>query len=146
MNALQIVVGSLHPVTAQRLSFFFGCGNLLSATREADLPFSYQAEKFAIARRRLMLPHPNGEPASIVSAFHECSQGLHGLDQEKLDDKARRLLAQLTVLMDTSDVVDPHERGPWTVKATTLTAEQKFEMSRVIDELAGWFAAYQRRK
>ena len=103
------------------------------------MPFLYQAQKFAIARRRLMLPHPNGEAASIVSAFHECSQGLHGLDARKLDDKSRTLLAQLTMLMDTSDVADPHERGPWTMKASAFTAEQKFELSRVIDDLAGWF-------
>jgi len=109
------------------------------AVWEAELPFSYQAEKFAIARRRLMLPHPNGEAASIVSAFHECSQALHGLNEAKLDDQARGLLGLLTTLMDTSEVVDPQDRGPWTVKAAAFTVEQKFELARVIDELAAWF-------
>ena len=109
------------------------------------MPLAYQAEKFAIARRRLMLPHPNGEAASIVSAFHECSQGLHGLNDKGLDDRARSLLARLKMLMDTSEVADPQDRGPWTVKATAFTVEQKFEVSQVIDELASWFDQRQRK-
>jgi hypothetical protein len=100
------------------------------------MPFSYQADKFATARQRLMLPHPNGEAASIASAFHECSQGLHGLNAGELDDNARGLLERLAMLMGTPD---RHERVPWTVLAATFTTEQKFELSRVIDELASWF-------
>ena len=109
---------------------------------ERELPFSYQAEKFAIARRRLMLPHPNGEAASIVSAFHECSQGLHGLNETRLDDQARSLLGLLTTLMDISEVADPQERGAWMVKAAAFTVEQKFELARVVDELATWFGQH----
>ena len=109
------------------------------------MPFSYQAEKFAIARRRLMLPHPNGEAASIISAFHECSQGLHGLDVAKLDDQAHSLLGLLTTLMDISEVADPQERGAWAVKAAAFTVEQKFELARVIDELATWFGQRPRK-
>lgn len=101
--------------------------------------FAYQAEKFSVARSSLMIPHPNGEAASIASAFHECSLGLHDLDEQKLDDNARGCVAKLNDLMDTSDLTDPDKRGLWAVKADSLTIEQKFELSRVVDELAHWF-------
>ena len=92
-----------------------------------------------------MLPHPHGEAASIVSAFHECSQALHGVNETTLDDQARSLLRLLTTLMDTSEVADPQGRGAWTVKAATFTVEQKFELARVIDELAVWFGQRPRK-
>ena len=103
------------------------------------MKFSYQSEKFSAARRALMLPHSGGEAASIAGAFHECSLGLHKLNDNALDDDARSWVYKLKKLMDTSGFVDPDERGLWTVKAASLTTDQKLELSRVVDELAHWF-------
>ena len=103
------------------------------------MKFLYQAEKFSEARSLLMLPHPEGEVASIASAFHECSLGLHNLNEQELDDTARGWGAKLKELMDTSGLTDPDGRGLWEVKAASLTNEEKFELSGVIVELAGWF-------
>jgi len=101
--------------------------------------YSYQAEKFADARSALMLPHPTGESASIASAFHACSLGLHQLARSQLDDNARYWLTKLDRFMDTSGLADPHSKGLWQVKAETLTESEKFELSRTIDELAQRF-------
>lgn len=86
-----------------------------------------------------MPPHPAGEAASIASAFRECYLGLHTLEEEALDDSARRYLAKLKELMDTTGLSDSDERGRWMVKADSLSEEQKGDLSRAIDELASWF-------
>ena len=101
--------------------------------------FSYQAEKFSAARRSLMLPHVKGEAQSIASAFHECSLGLLDLPTDDLDEYVRDWLNQLKDLMDTSGIDDTSGLGNWALKAEQMTADQKFELSRVIDELADWF-------
>lgn len=103
------------------------------------MKFPYQAEKFSVARSSLMIPHPKGETESIVGAFHECSLGLHELNKKELDDNAKGWIAKLKDLMDTSGLTDPDGRGLWAVKAASLTTEQKFELSHVVDELAHWF-------
>lgn len=103
------------------------------------MKFGYQSEKFATARRALMLPHSRGEHSSIADAFHECSLGLHGLDRTALDDDSRRWLDSLERLMDTTGLSDPNGEGLWTVKARTLTVDDKLELSRIVDELAFWF-------
>ena len=103
------------------------------------MKYSYQAERLAGARSALMLPHPTGEAASIASAFHECHNGLHQLDRSQLDDNARDWLAKLDRFMDTSGLADPYSKGLWQIKAETLTESEKFELSRIIDELAHWF-------
>ncbi len=103
------------------------------------MKFSYQAETFSSARRSLMLPHPKGEAQSIAGAFHECSLGLHDLQTNDLDENVRDWLNKLEDLMDTSGIEDTSGRGTWGLKAEQLTEEQKFELSRVIDELAHWF-------
>ena len=105
------------------------------------MKYSYQAEKFASARRALMLPHPRGEAPSIAGAFHECHLGLHHLDRNQLNDTARDWLAKLDRLMETSGLQDPHGKGLWQIKAETLTESEKFELSQVVDELAHWFDA-----
>ena len=51
--------------------------------------FSYQIETFTKARRRLMLPYPNGEAVAIMHAFHECHLGLPHLKEEDLDYSTR---------------------------------------------------------
>lgn len=103
------------------------------------MKFAYQAEKFSAARRSLMLPHPKGEATSIAAAFHECSLGLHKIDRSDLDDNARLWVIRLEELMDTTNLADPNGVGTWTVKAEQLTLDQKFELSRIVDELAHWF-------
>jgi hypothetical protein len=101
--------------------------------------YNYPTEKFAVARSSLMLPHPRGEAESIAEAFHECSLGLHRLDEDGLDDDARHWIVVLRRLMNTDGLEDPTERGLFLLKAETLTVEDKFELSRVVDELACWF-------
>ena len=103
------------------------------------MKYSYQAEKFAGARSALKLPHPTGEAASIASAFSQCRLGLHQLDRSQLDDNARDWLAKLDRFMDTSGLADPHSQGLWQIRAENLTESEKFELSRIIDELAHWF-------
>jgi hypothetical protein len=106
--------------------------------------FAYPTEKFSAARRRLMLPFPHGEAEAIARAFHECSLGLNDLRDEDLDEDARNWAAELRKLMDTSGLQDPSDRGLWTIKAEQLTEDQMFELSRVVDELAHWFARQSR--
>lgn len=101
--------------------------------------FSYQSEKFAAARRALMLPHLHGEHESIAEAFRECSHGLHRLDRSELDDAARTLVRRLEAYLDTSNVSDGDAEGRWSVKARSFTEDEKIEISRTVDELASWF-------
>src|SRR5215212_6659108 len=101
--------------------------------------FRYAAEKFAVARHALMIPHLQGEARSIVDAFHECTLGLEDIDLNDLDDDARNWVAQLQELMDTTGIDDPDERGTWLIKADQLTDTQKFDLSNAVDGLAHWF-------
>lgn len=103
------------------------------------MKFAYASEKFSAARRCLMLPHPRGESESIAAAFHECSLCLHDLDLTELDENARLWVAKIRDLMDTTGVQDASGRGTWAIKADGLTENEKFELSRTIDELASWF-------
>jgi hypothetical protein len=103
------------------------------------MKFGYQLEKFSAARSALMLPHPRGESESIASAFHACSLGLHGLELDSLDDNVRDWIRKVEAFMDTAGLSNPDGRGLWVIKADSLTEEQKFELSRVVDELAHYF-------
>jgi hypothetical protein len=100
--------------------------------------YVYQAETFSAARRTLMLPHPRGEQDSIQRAFDECRLGLHDFDRDGLDENARGRVERLEELMATARVSDANV-GAGAVKATELSLEEKFELSRIIDELAYWF-------
>ena len=102
------------------------------------MKFTYASEKFATARRNLMLPHPDGEITSIVDAFNECSHGLHEINTDDLDDEAGESLSRLKELMDTTGLSDPSLGGLHTIKAELLTLDQKAELSREIDYLASW--------
>ena len=104
--------------------------------------FSYQAEKFACARRALMLPHTNGIAASIEYAFMECSHGMHNLSKDSLDDSARNWINVIERFMDTSEIQDPTGRGAWLIKAEQLSVDDQMELSRLIDELAFWFERF----
>jgi len=103
------------------------------------MSISYTDEKFAEARRCLMLPHINGEADSIMGAFHECDLGLQNLDRDILDDCARSCLSKLDELMDTTKITDEEGRGLWLLKAETLSTDDMIVLSRVISELADWF-------
>ena len=108
------------------------------------MKYPYVSEKFAIARKSLMLPHPDGDTKSIVYAFFECSLSLRTLNQYDLDDRARTSLRKLKELMDTTGLDDPLGRGLYTVKAERLSLDQKAELSREVDYLATWFDAQSR--
>jgi len=97
-----------------------------------------QAETFSTARRSLMLPHPRGEQDSIARAFHECRLGLHDLDRNGLDENARGRVKRLEELMATAGFSDAN-RGAEAVEVRELSLQEKFELSRIIDELAYWF-------
>lgn len=86
-----------------------------------------------------MLPHTKGEHQSIVDAFHECRLGLHRIDSARLDDNARSLVRALEEFMDTSGLPDQRDEEYWSMKARNFSTSDKFEISRLVDELAHWF-------
>jgi hypothetical protein len=104
------------------------------------MKFNYAAEKFSMARKLLMLPHRDGEAMSVARAFNECSLGLMNLDDSSLDEQSRKWVQELMALMNTDGVKDPSHRGAHLVKAESLTEDQKWEVSNLVDELAYWFA------
>ena len=108
------------------------------------MKYAYVSEKFAAARRNLMLPHPENEIKSIADAFVECSHGLHNINRDDLDDAARKSVRKLEELMDGSGLNDPLDRGLYMIKAERLSLDQKTELSRIIDYLASWFEAQSR--
>ncbi len=103
------------------------------------MKFGYQMQQFLAARSALMLPHPGGESESIAGAFHACSRGLHDLNKESLDDTTRERVKIVEQIIDTTGLSDPDGRGLSAVKADSLTEDQRFELSRVIDDLANYF-------
>jgi hypothetical protein len=105
----------------------------------ADPAYSHAAERFAAARRSLMLPFPNGEAAGIVGAFTECRLGLRELPRHELEDPAAGWLRTLDALMNTEGINDPMGSGAFKLKALRLTNAEKSDLSRVVDELAQWF-------
>ncbi|SEO44010.1 hypothetical protein SAMN05428959_10827 [Duganella sp. CF517] len=105
------------------------------------LSYTYQAEKLADARRYLMLPHTEGEEASISECFHACSLAFNKFDESTLNDDARIWVAKLKKLMDTKDVPAATDgKGLWHAKALGFTTDDKIELSTLIDELAFWFS------
>lgn len=67
------------------------------------MDYRYLAEKLSDARRRLMLPHPDGEEQDIMNALFECSkvlrdQPLDGLDASARDWAATILGAPVTLV------------------------------------------------
>jgi hypothetical protein len=102
---------------------------------------SYQSEKFSQARCALMLPHTQGEAASIAEAFYECSLALDQFDKASLESTAADWVSKLELLMSIDGVTAKADEGLYHAKAQTFTTHQKIEISRLIDELANWFAA-----
>jgi len=88
----------------------------------------------------LMLPHENGEAASIASAFHEISLGLMEVDINSIhDDNIRHYLQKAAEFMNTADLSDPDCKGLYTVKAETMNAEDKREFCHAVRELESLF-------
>jgi len=108
------------------------------------MKYAYVSEKFASARKNLMLPHPKGEPISIADAFAECSHGLHNINRDDFDDAASESVRKLEELIDGSGLDDPLGRGLYTVRAERLSPDQKTELSEAINYLATWFDARSR--
>ena len=73
--------------------------------------------------------------SSVSSLFSRFSQSW----SRDSDDAARGWVTKITELMDTSGVQDPEGRDARVVKAEGLSVDEKFELSRVVDELAHWF-------
>lgn len=103
------------------------------------MKFSYQAEKLSIARRALMLPHPDGEAASIAGAFSEISHALHRFDRSQVTDEVRDWLRKIDSFMDVTGLSDTTGEGLYMVRARSFTTDEKLELSSLVDELAHWF-------
>ncbi|MDO9314777.1 MAG: hypothetical protein Q7T97_09560 [Burkholderiaceae bacterium] len=106
------------------------------------MSYVFPAEKFSAARRALMLSQTQGMDESMVSAFHECRAGLHRMNRSKLDEDARAWIYALECFMDTEGLSVPAGESAWTVKAKSLTTDEKLEISRLVDELAQWFDSH----
>jgi hypothetical protein len=100
--------------------------------------FGYQTEKLAQARSALMLPHHNGEAASIAECFEFCERAFHHFDASGLDDYAREWVETITGFMDTTGI--EADGGLWLIKAASLTPEEKYQLSNAVDQLASWFS------
>jgi len=85
------------------------------------MDYRYLSEKLSAARYALMLPHSQGEEASISQAFHECVLGFHDLDEEQLDDNERDWVSTIKLLMEA---------------LRPLSTDQMIELSSSVDELA----------
>ena len=106
---------------------------------------SYQAEKFSVARSCLMLPHPQGEEASIASAFAEIDHGLHRFEvPDDFSDEGVTLLRKLKQLMSTEGLSDPHQEGLYTIRARGMNVDERHTLSRLVDDLAFLFEEYDR--
>jgi hypothetical protein len=106
--------------------------------------FGYHWEKFAQARSALMLPHEQGEAVSLACAFEVISRCIRDFDnsslESNLDDNARQWLATVRRTMDTTGIAaDNPGEGTFLARARRLTAMEKHDFSRAVDELAAWF-------
>lgn len=108
------------------------------------MSYGYPAEKFSTARRALMPPQTDGEHESVVRAFHECRAGLHRMNRSKLDENARSWIYALECFMDTEGLSVSAGESAWTVKARSLTTDEKAEIYRLVDALAHWFDSQER--
>jgi hypothetical protein len=108
------------------------------STMTPNPKLGYAREKLSAARRALMLPHPKGESESVATAFHECHIGLDKLAQSEFDESARDWVRTIQETMDTTGIQDPGKRGTWTIRAESLTDDQKAAFSHSVDELCYW--------
>lgn len=106
------------------------------------MEFRPQVERFASARRCLMLPHPDGDAAAISKCFVACHAGLRSLRRGLLDAHAQQWLEQLEQLMSTETIEANSDSERLQKRAQQLSAEEQSDLSRLVDELANWFAAH----
>jgi hypothetical protein len=97
----------------------------------------YAGEQFHMARRHLMLPHPEGEAQSVATAFLETNVGLRRVRDEYLDGHARGWIRTIRTLMDQTAIVGGAE-GTAIVRARGLVAEERRQFADAVDQLAGW--------
>lgn len=103
------------------------------------MQFPRQAERFAVARRCLMLPHPDGVAESIAKAFEACAMGLRSFHRGALDPNASAWLQRIEALMDISTVSGADDSERRLTRAAQLTSDEQADLSRLVDELAHWF-------
>jgi hypothetical protein len=102
--------------------------------------FHYQSEKLSQARSSLMLPHPDGEDASLAGAFFYCGCAFNHFDTSSVkNENAITWIETIKRFMNTEGVSDPTGEGTAIHRARQLTTENKAEFSRAVDELASWF-------
>ena len=106
------------------------------------MSYEYPTEKFSTARQALVPPHAKGDHVAVVTAFQECRLGLHRMNRSKLDQTARGWIYALECFMSTEGFSDAGGQSAWDLKAKTLSADEKAEIARLIDELAKWFATH----
>lgn len=106
------------------------------------MEFRPQVERFASARRCLMLPHPDGDAAAISKCFVACHAGLRSLRRGLLEPTAQQWLEQLEQLMSTETIEGDSESERLHKRAQQLSAEEQSDLSRLVDELANWFVAH----
>ena len=110
------------------------------------MSFQRASSQFAKARQILMLPHPNGEAVSVAQAFGEIDMGLENLDQSKLDESAKKWLAELKELMNWKGIEVNAEEGRYLSKAKTLSLDERFALSHLVDELQCFFGEQARKQ
>lgn len=110
------------------------------------MSFQRASSQFAEARRILMLPHPHGEAESISRAFGEIDMGLENLDQSKLDESAKKWLAELVDLMNSKDIEVNTEEGRYLSKAKTLGTDDLSTLSQLVDDLQYFFDEQARKQ
>lgn len=108
-------------------------------------PYSGPTEKFATARRMLMLPA--NEVGAIAKAFRECKLGLRHLTEEDLgdDDLLVSSMRSLRALMDTKGLQQNSSgRGLLSMKAAMLTSNEKTKLAGLVNDLADAFDSKRR--
>ena len=110
------------------------------------MSFQRASSQFAAARRILMLPHPDGQAESVALAFGEIDMGLENLDQSKLDESAKKWLAELVDLMNWKGIEVSAEEGRYLSKAKTLSLDDLLTLSQLVDDLQCFFGEQARKQ
>ena len=72
------------------------------------MSFHYQSEKLSQARSCLLLPHLDGEDASVAEAFTFCERAFWRFDISLVkDENAKIWIETIKRFMDTNGVSDP---------------------------------------
>lgn len=110
------------------------------------MSFQRASSQFAAARRLLMLPHPDGEVKSVARAFGEIEVGLENLDQSKLDESAKKWLAELVDLMTWKGMDLSTAEDRYLSKAKTLSLDDLLTLFQVVDDLQCFFEEQARKQ